>query len=155
MLKKIIFLSIILSFLISILSACSYQYTVKYFSFPPDSKPYDRNCKYIAKIVIGAKNGAIVEKNNKKVTLQIFDMNEDLLLDCKYEFIAASINARVTWENFEEFNVELFEEGYLNYDWYDPYNAKLIKDGPKNLFKSTYHYDSKIKKYIEKNRVTH
>jgi hypothetical protein len=129
------------------ISSCSgAEYTTQHFSFPLGTKPHDNNWQYLGMVVVSsAKSGPITQKSTKKVKIKISGKNEQIYLEDNFEFISASIRAKVTWNNFDYIEVELMEVG--NKFAKDPYNAQLIKSGPRNLRSLVYKYDGELKKF--------
>ncbi|MBP7434149.1 hypothetical protein KA996_11455 [bacterium] len=132
------------------LFSCKSHYTLQGFSFPPGSKAHENNWEYYGKVIVTCYEKKFTNKNEKTVEIKINDREKKLLLEDKFKFDAASIEAKVEWEKFEEITVELLEEG--NQFSEDEYNKQLLKNGPKSLRKLKYIYNP-TKKLFEREGI--
>jgi hypothetical protein len=135
--------------ILPIFTSCSTEYTGQYFSFPPGSKPHENNWEYKAVVIVSSKEKPITKKSKKNVQIKVYDKSETLILNDEFDFVRASIDAKVVWEKFEKIDMELIEVGneYSN----DPYNTDLMKSGPNRLVKLIYEYDPQDKKFKRRN----
>lgn len=138
----------IIALILLIFASCSTEYTGQYFSFPPGSKPHENNWEYKAAILVSSKKKPITKKSKKNVQIKVYDKNETIILNDEFEFVRASISAKVVWEKFGKIDVELIEVG--NEYSKDSYNSDLLESGPNSLIKLIYEYDPQDKKFKRK-----
>ncbi len=125
--------------LLPILVSCHTEYTTQHFSFPPGSKPHENDWKYTALIIVSSNESPITKKSKKNVQIKVYDKNKTYFLKDEFEFVSASIDANVVWDNFEEIKIELVEVG--NEFAEDDYNNQLVKSGPNVLLSLIYQYN--------------
>lgn len=125
------------------LSCSGSEYTTHHFSYPPGTKPHENEWQYMTLVTVTSKQSPITKKSRKKVNIQVYDRNKTTLLNEDFEFVVASIDAKVVWNKFEELSVELDEVG--NKFAEDTYNVHLVKSGPNKLLKLTYRYDQQLR----------
>ncbi len=128
------------------LFSCSTEYTGQYYSFPPGSKPHENDWEYTMVVFVSSNNKPISKKSKKIVEINVYDRNNINYLTDHFEFLCASIEAKVLWESFEEIRISLYEVGneYAN----DLYNQQLIKTGPIELIDLKYLYDNESMKFV-------
>lgn len=128
------------------LSCSGSEYTTRYFSFPPGTKPHENEWQFMTLVIVSSNQKPIAKKSRKKVKIRIYDKNKTDLLNEDFEFVSASIDAKVVWNTFKEISVELVEVGNKFAD--DPYNEQLLKAGPNSLLKLTYKYAQNDRKFF-------
>jgi len=145
--KCILFVFLILFILSVGIAGCKESvYSFHSFSYPPNSVPHEDNWEYLGKVVVSSKEeGPLTQKSEKNVKITIVDKNKNVYLSDELKFISAYIESSITWHDFEEIQIILFEVG--NEFSKDTYNQQLIKKGPNRLISLKYAYDSAIKKF--------
>ena len=121
------------------------DYYGKYFSYPPGSKPHEKNWEYRGLVYVYTRKGPLIYKSKKNVEIGIHDKEGDKLLDDKYTFNCAFIKAAVVWEEFEDLQISLFEEGSKSAE--DAYNKELLKKGLVLLIELKYKFNEETKKF--------
>ena len=129
------------------ISGCpNYNYAFKVFSYPPGSKPHESDWEYFGKVVHYSKEkGPLTNKSKKYVEIVIYDREKNKLLEDKYTFQCASIEATIAWEEFEDLQISLFERGSKHAE--DDYNKELLKKGPVLLIELKYKFNEATKKF--------
>jgi hypothetical protein len=131
--------------ILSFFTSCSTEYTGQYFSYPPGSKPHQKNWEYKAIVLVSSNKKPITKKSKKRVQIKVYDKIETTILNDEFEFVGASIYAKVVWKKFDDIKIELLEVG--NKYAKDKYNKKLIQSGPNRLIEVNYKYDQQSKKF--------
>ena len=129
--------------------SCRIEYTGQLFTFPPGTKPHLNDWVYTTKVVVSSRKSPTTALSKKKVQITVYNRDKTNFLKDEYHFRAASINAKVIWNEFEEIKIELYEEG--NPYSQDSYNANLVKEGPNSLLHLTYRFNEEAKKFKRTN----
>jgi hypothetical protein len=127
-----------LASLVALLS-CRTEYSTQHFSFPPGSKPHENDWKYTGLVIVSSRHSPIAARSKKHIRIRIFDKARTEFLDDSVECDCASVRANAVWQTFDDFAVELVEVGNP-FRENDPYNADLVKTGPRHLFTLRYRY---------------
>lgn len=141
---SIIFISIAIALY---LCGCGYTpYSGQAFSYPPGSKPHEDNWEYSGRVIVTSRQkGSFAKKSKKIVYIVVKDRNKHKHLSDKMRFECGSIEASITWDQFEILEIILYEVGNKFED--DDYNKELLKKGPVLLVHLRYTYDYKSKEF--------
>lgn len=116
------------------------------YLFPPGSH-WEGSGDWTHEMWIDASTDArMVRRSEKDVRITIRDRNKKPLLDDNLKVTCADVEAKVTWKEFEQVDVELLEFGN-RFATDDPYNVALVKSGPRSLIKLEYLYDRIEKRF--------
>ncbi len=120
------------------------DYAITYPARSPNGG-YSNKWRYLLHIAYEPTNGGRkVLKNLKHVWMEVQDRDHHVLLHDEAFFDCASIEVTATrWQVFSKLHVKLFEEGNEFTAREDPYNAALVKSGPRLLLDRAYKFNAK------------
>ena len=141
------FLAIIFCLLLINIGCSKKNYSGKWFSYPPNSKPHEDSWEYRGSIIITQKEkGSFTKKTHKTIQINIKDREKTEYLDDVIQIYCAGIDAVIEWGHFEKLDISLLEVGNKYED--DDYNMQLLKKGPNKLTQLKYTYDSSLRKFV-------
>lgn len=116
------------------------------FGFPQGTR-YDDPARRYSMNVTWSSDAPITLKGKKAVVVTISDDKTGReLLQEQFEVVSTDLDASAKWNEFDHVELELFEEGAESYAD-DPYNAALLKSGPRLIRTLRYEYDSSTKRF--------
>ncbi len=128
------------------ITGCNHSYTFQLFAYPPDIAPHEHGWSYLCQVIAWSEhNGPVTRRGSKKIAILIKDKDDKILLRDQLRLTAASIKAKTLWNNFENIQITIYEEG--NQFSEDEYNRSLIESGPKLIGTLNYYYDEKSKRF--------
>ena len=122
------------------------DYAFQLFSYPPGSKPHEDNWEYFGKVVFYDKErGPLIYKSKKYLNIVIYGRDKNEVLKDMLTFHCAMIEATIVWEEFEDLQISLFEEGSESAG--DDYNKELLEKGPVLLIDLKYKFNKETKQF--------
>lgn len=114
------------------------QYYFQVFTYPSNIPAYESGWLYRGEFrVFTNKSGSMFRQGNKTAYINIYDVNDKIILSNKYDFMnTASVKAEVSWPHPEKLDIKIYEYGSKDVD--DEYSRSLAKKGKKLLKEVSY-----------------
>lgn len=127
---------LLFSFIPIFLLSCNEMgaYAIKYFCFPPNLKPHEGNCEYVASVYY---SGNFTRKSAKTIKIAIQDKDEKVVLDDQLTVECISMEVIEDWKTVNKLSIKIGEVGNPHVR-NNTYNNELLISGARPLYELYY-----------------